>query len=136
MDRMQSILTPLGLVLILLGGLRGGDMTSGASAFMAFLILGVATYPPADARRGAQAALVLATALGLLALGSLLDDAPAGLVKAPAMNDLAVLVGSAMVMVDAAGRLLGHRAGREAGAARDWRGEGDRAQPVPPLSRV
>ncbi len=132
MRKMPSVLTPSGLVLILVGGLRGGDATSGAFAFVAFLILGVVTYPPAEARRGAQAAMVLGSALCLLALTLVLEEFRVGLVKARAMDDVLVLAGSALVVVDAAGQLLGGRH-TERAAAR-WGGRTDRAQPVRPLS--
>ncbi len=129
MGRMPSVLTAIGLVFILVGGLRGGDPTSGAFAFMALLILGVTTYPPADARRGAQAALVLATALGLLVLGLLLEDARAGALKAQVTDDLLMLVGCAMVVAEAAGRLLGGR--NQDRIVAPWGGGADGAHPAP-----
>ncbi len=132
MRRMPSVLSAVGLVLILVGGLRGGDMTSGALAFMAFLILGVATYPPADPRRGDQATMVLASAVGLLDLGLLFEEVRAGAVRAQVFDGLLMLVGSSMVVADAAGRLLGDRGDR---VATDWGDGTDRAQPVRPLSR-
>ncbi len=132
MRTMQSVLTPVGLVVILVAGLRGGDMTSGAFAFMAFLILAVVTYPPADPRRGHQAAMILASAIGLLDLGLLFEEVRAGAVMAQAVNDLLMLVGAGMVVIDAASRLPGDQEDR---VASGWSHRTDRAQPVPPLSR-
>ncbi len=132
MHNMQSVLTPIGLVVLLVAGLRGGGTTSGAFAFMAFLILAVATYPPADPRSGHQAAMVLASAIGLLNLGLLFQEVRAGAVMAQAINDLLMLVGAGMVMYDAASRLPG---GQEDRVATGWSGRTDRAQPVPPPSR-
>ncbi len=129
--RRSFVLTAIGLVFILVGGLRSGDATSGAFAFVGFLILGVVTYPPADARRGAQAAMVLGSALSLLALGSVLEAFRVGMVKAHVMDDLLVLGGSGMVVLDAAGRLLGNRV--EDRMAPGWGDEAQRGHPVSPL---
>lgn len=132
MRNMPSVLTSLGLVVILVAGLRGGDTTSGAFAFMALLILAVATYPPADARRGDQAAIVLASTAWLLALGLLLEEARAGMVMEQVTEAFLVLAGSALVVVDVAARLSGDRAER---AATGWGGEAERVEPVPPFPR-
>jgi hypothetical protein len=104
MRRLQSSLTSVGLVLILQGALWGTESIAGVYALTALLILAVITYHPADARRGAQAVLVLATAGGLFVLGSLLDEVRAG--RLQAMSDFLVLIGAAMVVVDVGGRLL------------------------------
>lgn len=127
-QRFQSLLTSLGIVLILLGALRGTEATAGVFAFAALLILTVTTYPPAEARRGAQAALVLSSAIGLFVLGSLLDEVRAG--RLQALNDLVVLIGAAMVVVDAAGRLLDEAEQSEVGSR--WSGGTDRRRPLPP----
>ncbi len=129
--KLTSALTAVGLIFILVGGLRSGDATSGAFAFVGFLILGVVTYPPADARRGAQAAMVLGSALSLLALGLLLEELREGAVKVHVLDDLLVLAGSGMVVLDAAGRWLGkHVADRM--TAR-WGEERHRGHPVSPI---
>lgn len=128
MQRIQSLLTSLGLVLILLGALRGTEVTAGVFTFAALLILAVTTYPPADARRGAQAALVLASAIGLFVLGSLLDEMRAGQLQA--LNDLVVLVGATMVAVDAAGQLLDDAEQSQAG--NQWSGGPGRPRRAPP----
>jgi len=128
--KLQSLLTSLGLVLILLGALRGTEGTAGVFTFAALLILAVTTYPPADARRGAQAALVIASAIGLFVLGSLLDEVRAGRVQA--LNDLVVLIGAAMVGVDAAGQLLDDADQLHAGT--QWSGGPGRPRLAPPQS--
>ena len=104
MGSLQSMLNPLGLVLMFLAALRGPQESSGVFAFAAVLILTVTTYPPADARRGARAALVLAGGIGLSVLGSLFDEVRAG--RPQALDDLVALLGAALVFVDAAGHLL------------------------------
>jgi hypothetical protein len=132
MRNRQSVLTPIGLVVILVAGLRGADTRFGAFAFMALLILAVATYPPADAWRGDQAAMVLASTAGLLALGLLFEEVRAYMVMEQVIDDFLVVTGSALVMVDSTARLLGNREER---AATGWGGEAERAHPVPPFPR-
>ena len=115
--RLQSLLSSLGILLILLGALWDTEQTAGVFTFAALLILVVTTYPPADPRRGAQAALVLAGAIGLFVLGSLLDEVlRAGRVQA--LNDLVVLMGAAMVVVDTVVQLLGDAEQAQGGARR------------------
>jgi hypothetical protein len=101
-----SLLTYLGLVLILVGGLRGGAEHSGGLALIGLLILGLITYPPPDARREAQAVLVLSGVAGLVALWSLEGQVRAGAGGPQVMDDLLVLGGAAMVLVHAAADLL------------------------------
>ncbi len=122
-----SIVSSVGLVLILVGALRDGDGTSGVVAFLALLILGATTFLPADARRGLQAAIVLASAAGLLVLGFLFEGLWGGRAE---LGDLTLaLIGTALVVVDAAGRLLG-RAEAPEDAVR-WSAHRHRPRPVP-----
>lgn len=128
----RSLLIYIGLVLILVGGLRGGAEHSGGLAVIGLLILGVITYPPPDARREARAVLVLGGVAGLLALWSLDGQFQAGREAAQAMDDLLVLGGGAMVLVHAAAQLLGDpvvvsRPGWGASAT-------NRPRPVPPVA--
>lgn len=116
MQNLQSLPTSLGILLILLGALRGSEETAGMFTFGALLILAVTIYPPADARRGGQVALVIAGAIGLFVLGLLLDEVRAG--RSQALNDLVVLIGAVMVVVDKARRLLGDAEQLQAGARR------------------
>lgn len=128
--KMPAAATPIGLAIILVAGLRGGDSTFGAFAFVAFLILGVVTYPPPDPRRAAQAVLVLGSPLCLLALGLLLDEVRVGPAAGPVMDSLLVLAGSMLVIAEAVGQLLAYRQERRAAERRD--GQMDRAYPVVP----
>jgi hypothetical protein len=132
---MHTMLTPLtgiGLVMVLVGGLRGGETTDGAAAFLALLVLAVATYPPADPRRGEPAAIVLASTAGLLALGLLVEEVRADMPMGQVMDDFSVLIGSALVTVGAVARMLGDREERHASA---WGGAAGCPQPAPPISR-
>ena len=132
MRTMQTPLAGIGLVLILVGGLRGEGMTDGAAALIALLILAVATYPPADPRRGDQAAMILASAAGLLALGLLFEEVGADMGMEKMVDDFSVLGGSALVTVDAMARALRHR---EDYTAAGWGGDAEGAEPVSPFSR-
>src|SRR5574341_2207711 len=132
MPKLPSALTATGLLLILVGGLQREDMTSGGVAFMAFLILGVATYPPADPPRGHQAALILAGTIGVLALGWLFEEVRAGPVLPQAIEELLLLTGAGLVGGDAAGRLRRHR---EVHGATAWTDEPGRA-PGGPSGRM
>ncbi len=127
MRRSPSIVSSLGLVLILVGALRDGDGASGAVAFLALLILGALTYPPAEAFRGVQAVMIMASTAGLLVLMLLFEGLWGGRAE---LGDLPLaLIGTALVVVDAAGRLLA-RAEIPEDAVR-WHGRRHRPRPVP-----
>jgi len=129
-QKMPSLFTPIGLILILVGGLRAGDPASGALAFAGFLILGVVTYPPSDLRRGAQAALVLGSAICLVVLGLLAEEFLVGPAGERVIDDLLILAGSALVMWDAAAQLVGSRERDAVGSG--WSGSA-RPYPVRPV---
>lgn len=107
----RRLLTPIGLMMIFVGLLGGARGCAATFALVAFLILGLTAYPPANAHRGARVAMLFAGALGLFVLAFLLNEVWAG---APApLGEIPMLIGTAMVVSDAAGRILASPDGDE-----------------------